>query len=77
MSHIIAITASYKTLLKAGLNKEEACKNIRKLQALLGRIARFIYNTCDLLPWGYQLVRKSLMNDMTGQLGRNFKAEFP
>ncbi len=77
MSHIIAITALYETLLKYGYEKEEACQLIRKFQEPLGKVARGMYNIFDCIPFGYKVVRWSLMKDMTGKLGRNFEAEFP
>lgn len=77
MSHIITITALYETLLQYGFTKDEACKLLRKLQEPLGKVAGGIYKLLDALPFGYKMIRWSLMKDMTGELGRNFQAEFP
>lgn len=77
MSHIITVITLYETLLRCGFGEEEACDMIRKIQEPLGKVARHMYNMLDRMPFGYKVIRWSLMKDMTGELGRNFETEFP
>lgn len=68
--------AIYQTLQKYGFTKNEAYYILENTFKPIAKFAGIIYNTLDLLPNGYKLIRKSLWNDMKGKNSKCWETDF-
>lgn len=68
--------AIYQTLQKYGFTKNEAYYILENALKPIAKFAGIIYNTLDLLPNGYKLIRKSLWNDMKGKNSECWETDF-
>lgn len=64
--NIFSGLAAYEILREQGLGEEEAVDAYDRMCASMRKLAGVLYRLVDLLPNGYHMVRKSLLDDLQG-----------
>ena len=59
--------AAYEILREKGLKEEEAVKAYDMMCASMRKLVSYMFKFTDMLPNGYNLVKKSMLDDLKGQ----------
>lgn len=65
--NIFSGLAAYEILREKGLTEAEGIKAYDSMCALIRRVSSVLYKGADLLPNGYNIVRKSFFDDLEGE----------
>lgn len=65
--NIFSGLAAYEILRENGLREDAGIKAYDQMCSSMRKLASIMYKFVDLLPNGYQIVRKSLMDDLNGE----------
>lgn len=65
--NIFSGLAAYEILREKGLTQEEGIKAYDSMCAFFRKLSSVLYKGADLLPNGYEIVRRSLLDDLEGE----------
>lgn len=65
--NIFSGLAAYEILREKGLTEAEGIKAYDSMCAFIRKMSSVLYKGADLLPNGYKIVRKSLLDDLEGE----------
>ena len=65
--NIFSGLAAYEVLREKGLTEAEGVKAYDSMCAFMRKVSSVLYKGADLLPNGYKIVRKSLVDDLEGE----------